>query len=415
VATLDDGTSLYLPATLPGEFVRAQPTVKRGEGWAGTAEILEASPDRVEPPCPHFSTCGGCALQHWQPNRYAEWKTDLLRAALRRGGYPDAPIAPIFAIGPHARRRIDFAVRRRAYGVDLGLHQKRGAEIVDLSVCTVLHPTLEALIKPLHDLMRSITALKREGSVAINLLTSGPDMLLTTDGTLSSPDRTRLAEFARVHGMPRITSAVANLGQEPACVLRPATTVFSGTSVQPPPGAFLQAAEASEAAIIAAILAGLPDDLGGKQRIAELYAGCGTLTFALATRARVAAYEGDEHAFAALKNAVNTAQLTGRIEVHRRDLARQPLFVKDLSPFAVVVLDPPHGGAAEQTAQIAVSGVKRVIYVSCNPGALARDAHLLHESGYRLLSASPIDQFLWSPRLESVCVFELEPPKRLRR
>jgi 23S rRNA (uracil1939-C5)-methyltransferase len=69
------------------------------------------------------------------------------------------------------------------------------------------------------------------------------------------------------------------------------------------------------------------------------------------------------------------------------------------------VLDPPHGGAAEQTAQIAVSGVKRVIYVSCNPGALARDAHRLHDAGYRLLSAVPIDQFLWSPRLESVCVF----------
>jgi 23S rRNA (uracil1939-C5)-methyltransferase len=404
VATLDDGTPLYLPLTLPGEFVHAHPVVKRGEGWAGAADILEASADRVAPPCPHFITCGGCALQHWRHDRYLAWKTDLLCSALRRGGYPDAVLAPIFAVGPHARRRIDFAVRRRSGGVDLGLHQKRGAEIVDLAVCTVLHPSLEALIGPLHDLLRGISALKREGSVAINLLTSGPDMLLRTDGALSSPDRSRLAEFATVHAMSRITSAAGSMGLEPAAMLRPATTVFSGVSVLPPPGAFLQAAEASEAAIIAAVLAGLPD-MTPRQRVAELYAGCGTLTFALAGRARVAAYEGDIDAFNALRAAVNAAQLAGRIEVYRRDLARQPLFVKDLAVFAAVVLDPPHGGAAEQTAQIAVSGVKRVIYVSCNPGALARDAHRLHDAGYRLLSAVPIDQFLWSPRLESVCVF----------
>src|SRR5260370_4408846 len=195
-------------------------------------------------------------------------KGELLRAAVGRGGYPDAILAPIFAVGPHARRRIDFAVRRRSGGVNLGLHQKRGAEIVDLSVCTVLHPTLEALIGPLHDLLRGISALKREGSVAINLLTSGPDMLLRTDGVLSAQDRTRLAEFARLHAMPRITSSVGNLGLEPPSVLRPATTLFSGVTLLPPPGAFLQAAEASEAAIIAAVLAGLPE-LGPKQRIAE--------------------------------------------------------------------------------------------------------------------------------------------------
>jgi 23S rRNA (uracil1939-C5)-methyltransferase len=93
------------------------------------------------------------------------------------------------------------------------------------------------------------------------------------------------------------------------------------------------------------------------------------------------------------------------VTVERRDLARQPLSAKEISAFAVVVLDPPHGGAATQTEQIAASTTKRVIYVSCNPAALARDAAMLRLAGFRLISAAPVDQFLWSARLESVCVF----------
>ncbi|HEY0418553.1 MAG TPA: RsmD family RNA methyltransferase [Acetobacteraceae bacterium] len=384
--------------------MRSHPASRRGEGWAGTAEILERSPDRVEPRCAHFGACGGCSLQHWREPAYAAWKTDLLRAALRRAGYPDAPIAPLVSVAPNTRRRIDFAVRRVPGGVELGLHEKRGAGVVDITACAVLHPKLDALIGPLRVLLRGLSALKREGSAVLNLLESGPDLLLRTDGALSTADRARLAEFARAHGLPRITSAAGRV-EEPASLLRPATTRLSGVTVHPPPGAFLQATAESEAAIIAAVLAGLPDKLPPRARIAELYAGSGTLTFALAQRARVAAYEGDPAAFAALKSAVNSAQLAGRIQPHHRDLARQPLPARDLAPFSAVVLDPPHAGAAAQTAQIAASGVKRAIYVSCNPGALTRDAQVLKAAGYALLSAVPIDQFLWSARLESVCVF----------
>jgi 23S rRNA (uracil1939-C5)-methyltransferase len=176
-------------------------------------------------------------------------------------------------------------------------------------------------------------------------------------------------------------------------------------AVRPPPGGFLQASAEGEAAIVEAVLAGLPEKLAGKARIAELYAGSGTLTFALAQRARVAAWEGDGPALAALKEAVNRGGLAGRVEAFARDLARGPLGEAELAGFAAVVLDPPHAGAAAQVARIAASAVKRVIYVSCNPAALGRDAAVLRGAGFRLLSAVPIDQFLWSARLESVCVF----------
>jgi len=145
--------------------------------------------------------------------------------------------------------------------------------------------------------------------------------------------------------------------------------------------------------------------LPARARIADLYAGCGTFSFPLAGRARVAAYEGDAAALGALRAATNTAGLAGRIEPLHRDLVRQPLSAKELSGFAAVVLDQAHAGAGIQIPQLATSRVARVIYVSCNPASLSRDAAMLRGAGYALLSATPIDQFLWSARLESVCVF----------
>jgi 23S rRNA (uracil1939-C5)-methyltransferase len=149
----------------------------------------------------------------------------------------------------------------------------------------------------------------------------------------------------------------------------------------------------------------MPAKRTSRTRVAELYAGCGTLTFALANVVRVAAFEGDMATHGALAQAINQGGMAGRVEAFRRDLARQPLSAKELAAFAVVVLDPPHGGAAAQIAQIAAAGVPTVVYVSCNPATLSQDARVLHGSGYTLAAVTAIDQFLWSARLESVSVF----------
>ena len=155
-------------------------------------------------------------------------------------------------------------------------------------------------------------------------------------------------------------------------------------------------------------MAGLPDSLPPRAHILELYAGCGTLTFPLATRGRVTAYEGDAGAHAALLRAIAGRSITA---VHR-DLVRQPLTAKEMAGAAAIVLDPPYAGAPVQIAAVAASGVLRVVYVSCNPGALARDAKTLRDGGYALLSAAPVDQFLWSAAVESVSVFQRERPAR---
>jgi 23S rRNA (uracil1939-C5)-methyltransferase len=405
IAHLRDGTSLYLPGVLPGETVRAQPVARRRDAWAGEVlAILAPSSERIAPPCPHFGICGGCALQHWRGGAYAAWKSGLLESALRRAGYAPSP-APLSGTPPGGRRRMDLAARRRGGSIVLGLHRRRAPDVVDLEQCPVLHPALGRLLAPLRALLARLAALERTASVIANLLDSGPDLLLRTDGILTATDRARLAAFATAHALPRVAWAQGDGAPETACQLRPAVTHLSGVAVAPPPGAFLQASREGEAAIVAAVLAGLPEPLPRGARVAELYAGCGTLTFALAARVRVAAFEGDAAAAASLAGAANRAGLAGRIEVQRRDLARQPLRAAELTGFAAVVLDPPQAGAAPAMPEIAASGVARVIYASCNPATLGRDAAVLRGAGYALRSAAPVDQFLWSARLESVVVF----------
>ncbi len=407
VGALPDGTPVYVPFTLPGELATVAPQHPRGDGWlARTVSLDRSSEARVDPPCRHFGHCGGCALQHWREPDYAEWKRGLLLAALRRAGFASAEQVRLIRGRPYERRRLDFAVRRDRGRIVLGLHAAGASEVVDLTHCVVLHPDLMALTFPLRDVLQSVQAVRREASVVINLVESGPDVLLRTDATLSLSDRNGLIAFARAHAVPRISWAIGNADPEPVCVFRPPIAKLSGGEMRLPPAAFLQATAAGERAIVEAVMAGLPERMSGRGRIAELYAGCGTLTFALAGKARVAAWEGDAVSTAALKDAVNRTGLAGRIDVTQRDLARQPLSANELTGFPIVVLDPPHAGAAAQIAQVAAAGVALVVYVSCNPATLARDARTLQTAGYALASATAIDQFLWSARLESVCVFQ---------
>jgi len=296
-------------------------------------------------------------------------------------------------------------VRRVAGGVVAGLHRARGGEVIDLTECLVLHPALFGLIKPLRATLSSLAAVRREASVAVNLLDSGPDLLLRTDGELIMPDRAKLTEFARRHGLTRLSWARSGGLTEAVCMLNPPVTSMSGTMVTPPPGAFLQATRDGEAAIIASVLHGLPAKQTARSRALELFAGCGTISFALAQRIRVLAVEGDEALVSACHHALNQAGLMGRMEARKRDLARQPYLANELAEFSVVVLDPPHAGAAAQMPYIAKAKVPTVIYVSCDPVSLGRDSAVLCAAGYRLEKVTPIDQFLWSARLEAVAVF----------
>jgi len=384
IAEGPDGRTLFLADTLPGELVQPGPLIKRGDGLAGAATILEPSPDRVAPPCRHFGPCGGCTLQHWRDDAYAVWK-------LARTGAP----GPLARTPPGARRRIDLGIRRASTTVLLGLHQRRSTDIVDMHECPILHPDLFALIQALRPVLLRLTGLRKAGEAQINLLETGPDLLLRTDAPLSAADRVLLA------GLPAVSRVSwMRMGEreiEPAAMLRPSVITFAGVRTEPPPGAFLQASREGEAAIVAAVLAALPERIKGG--IVELFAGCGSLTHALAARAPVTAYEGDQALVAALHRAGNK-----RVTTRLRDLARQPLTAVDLRGAGTIVLDPPYPGATAQMPALAASGLP-IVYVSCNPAALARDARPLVAAGYRAISAAAIDQFLWSTQVETVVAF----------
>jgi 23S rRNA (uracil1939-C5)-methyltransferase len=349
--------------------------------------------------------CGGCISQHWDEAAYLDWKIHRLTAALRRAGFEDPVLAPVVRGASGTRRRMDLAARRVLGGVEVGLHRAHAGDIVDIRECYVLHPVLVALMEPLRNALAGLAAIRRDASVVVNLLDSGPDLLLRTDAELITPDRVKLTNFAREHGLPRVAWALGEGQTEAVCILNPPVTSLFGVSVTPPAGAFLQATRDGEAAIAAAVLDGLPAKRSAKARVLELYAGCGTISFALAARIRVLAIEGDEGLVSACHAAINQAGLTGKMEIRRRDLARQPFQANEFSPFAAVILDPPHAGAAAQMPYIAQAKVPTVIYVSCDPVSLGRDASVLRAAGYRLEKVTPIDQFLWSARLEAVAVF----------
>jgi 23S rRNA (uracil1939-C5)-methyltransferase len=397
-ALLADGKTIYVARTLPGERIRAeQPAM----GRATLNQIITASPDRVTPSCAHFATCGGCAVQHMHDTAYAAWKRDLLAQALRRAGFDAAVIAPLARTPPGARRRLDFTAARVHGGVTLGLHAPHTDTLIDVHACPVLHPALVQLLPALRTLLRTLDAFRKRADIAINLFEAGPDLLLRLDREPNATDRGKLAAFAQQHGLPRIACAVGAGPAEIAALLRAPAITFETTTVAPPPGAFLQASAAGESAIVAAVRAGLPQRLPPRARIIELFAGIGTLSFPLAAAARVQAYEGDPAAAAALRRAIAGTRVT----VTTRDLTRQPLQKPELAGAAVVVLDPPYAGAAAQMPPLAAARIPTIIYVSCNPATLARDAAQLRSQNYRLTQATPIDQFLWSAQLESVCVF----------
>ncbi len=395
VAETPDG-ALHIAGALPGEIVRATPA---GRGRAALAAILSASPERVVPPCPHVADqCGGCALQHWSPDAAARWKRELLVQALARAGFAEAPVGETVATPPDSRRRADLALRRRADGsVAVGFHPRGSTDVLDLAACHILRPVLFALLAPLRALLRRLPALARDGSAVVNLLDGGPDILLRTDRTLDAVGRRLIAAFAAEAGIARIAWAERDGVPEIAAQTGPVRLTLSGIGLAPPPGAFLQASAEGEAAIVGAVLAALPAR-PARPRLLDLYAGLGTLSLPLAARARVTAAEGDAAAVAALK-------ATGRVTALRRDLARQPFLAAELKGFDVVVLDPPYAGAAEQVAQLARSAVRHVVYVSCNPVALARDGRVLKEAGFAVTAATPVDQFRWSAHLESVVGF----------
>ena len=352
---------------------------------------MSPSRHRVTPPCRHFGTCGGCALQHWRLDAYAAWKAGLISRALSQHGVAAPSFEPILHGEPNERRRADFVVRRGL----AGFHERGSNRAFNVEECTVLAPKFVALLKAL----RTVLAGDVVADAIVNDTDTGLDMLLRPHkrADLSLEANQKLVAFAVAADLARLSWG-DRANPEPIVARRTPRLTYGEVSVEPPPGVFLQATRRAEQAMREATTAWI----GKAKHVADLFAGIGALSAGQPWRATL--HESDKAAVAAA-DAAGRKLGGNRLSAVRRDLFRNPLTAAELEAFDAVVLDPPRAGAAAQCSELAQSSVGRIVYASCDPGSFARDARNLQDFGYRLEKLKPIDQFLWSGHVELIALF----------
>ena len=389
---------LYVPYTLPGETAEV-------DEWPGQPDrrhllkIESASPQRIAPICPHFGTCGGCALQHWAAAQYRDWKRNLVVEALAQTGFTAAGdlIDPLVDAHGEGRRRAVFHAWRRTHDVlEVGFAALRAHHVVAIDHCPVLAPSLAGAVEASWAIAEALAGERKPLDIQVTATQAGLDVDVRGSGPLTPARMTELARLAETHRLARLTRHGETVSQ------RAAPTVTMGRArVVLPPGAFLQATAAGEAALAERVL----EHCNGAGTVGDLFAGVGPFALRLAERAKVMAADNDEAAVEALREAAKTPRLKP-ITAERRDLFVRPYLAKELARLDAVVFDPPRQGAQMQARELAASAVPIVVAVSCNPLTFARDARILLDGGYRLTRVTPVDQFLYSAHVELVARFE---------
>ncbi len=381
-----DGRSL-LPRVLPGEEVEV--------AQDGTMRIVTPSVDRVAAPCRHFKSCGGCAMQHASDSFVAAWKQGIVEKALSARGL-EPVFRPIATSPAQSRRRAKLSGRRTKRGAMIGFHAKGSDTLVQVPDCQLLSPALIASFPALEAL--TVLACSRKGEIDLTVTETalGADVLIGTDKDLTPQLRVELAALANQHGLSRLV-----WNDEPVVTINPPAQDFGGTSVVPPPGAFLQATKHGEETLLQAV-----EEITSKAaRVVDLFAGCGTFTLPLAKRAEVHAVEGEAAMLDALDRGWREGHQLRRVTTETHDLFRRPLEADELRHFDAAVIDPPRAGAEAQIATLVASDVSTVAMVSCNPVTFARDAQTLTDVGFVMPWVQAVDQFRWSPHTEVVAPF----------
>ena len=387
------GGPLYVPYTAAGDIVEVEPGEKRGDGReASLVRVVSSGPDRIGPPCRHFGTCGGCAMQHLAPAAYLAWKHERVSEALRRAGVETEVLGTV-SVPPGSRRRVRYAFRSASGRMLAGFREARSTRIVDLAECPVARPAVAELLPALRPFLAKHAA---TGEVTVTEVEGGLDVAVFADRAPDLDLRLDVPDFCNVGGIVRLSWATGKGTPELLLARAPAKVKFGGVTVELPIDAFLQPTVEGEAVLRGAVEAAIPEGT----RVADLFSGCGAFALPLAAAGRsVHAIEG----IAAQTRAIQRANPS--VGTGTRDLSRQPLRREELARFDAVVLDPPRAGAAEQVGELASSAVPTVVYVSCNPATFARDARVLIDGGYRIGTVRPVDQFLWSHHVELVSVF----------
>lgn len=413
-----DGKKVFVAGALAGEQVRFQRRKRRRNyDEAELLEVLEASPERVTPRCAVFGTCGGCSLQHQSQETQRRIKSDALRDALERIGRvaPASWLPPLFDErndgGWHYRRRARLAVKDVANKgrVLVGFREKHAPYVTDMHRCEVLAHPVATLLDPLSDMIAGLSVRARLPQIEVAVGDAQTRLVFRVLDEPDAVDRERLAAFAREHDVtvalqPGGLDSVVDLypeQPEPLSYRLPEFDIelrFEATD-------FVQInAEVNRRMVAQAIELLAPRD---DERVLDLFCGIGNFSLPLARRSgEVLGIEGEEHQ---VRRARDNARLNG--------IDNATFLAADLSTidgteawlkqsWHGLLLDPARTGALEVVQRIDRIAPRRIVYVSCHPGTLARDAGVLCERGYRLEAAGIMDMFPHTAHVESMAVFE---------
>ena len=424
-----DGKVVFVRDVLPRERVRAQ-LVRRKPKFdvAQTLDVVRASCARVVPRCPHFGTCGGCSMQHLDERSQLAIKQRALEDQLEHIGKvrPETMLRPIAGPAWGYRYRARLSVRHvpKKGGVLVGFHERGSSYVADMRECHVLPARVSALLVPLRELVAGLDMRERMPQIEVALGEAGGETVLALVFRVLEPasarDRDALVAFARANAFelwfqPKGPDSIELVhapgtadGAAPASRLAYDLPEF-GVTMPYRPTDFPQVNHRVNTALVSRALRLLAPQ--AHERVADLFCGLGNFSLPLARLAReVVGVEG-------------SATLVARAERNARDnalAARASFRVADLfelggddwralGRFDRVLVDPPREGALAVCKALADDPVKpaRIVYVSCNPATLARDAGLLvHAGGFRAVAAAAVNMFPHTSHVESMMVFE---------
>lgn len=405
-----EGRTWFVSGALADEQVEARVLSARSQVVEARAErILSASPLRRTEPCAHAKTCGGCTLQHLPHSEQLALKQRTLAEQLSRVGgvLPDEWAAPL--VGPEFgyRRRARIAVRwdPKARQLEVGFRAAASQEIVAISDCLVLVQPLQSILRALPQVLRSLSKPQALGHVELFNGTASA-VLVRHTAVLPDEDLARLQAFCAEHAAQLWLQGVAEPQPLPAGQSLGFRLDSWNLQLAYRPGDFVQVNAPVNEAMIAQALDWLAPQ--SDERVLDLFCGLGNFALPLAQRVReVVAVEG---VAAMVERARLNASSNGlaNLQFYQADLA-DPLAAAawNAEGFAAVLLDPPRDGAWHAVQQMAASGAQRVLYVSCNPATLARDAAELVRQGYRLKRAGILDMFPQTAHVEAMALFEL--------
>jgi 23S rRNA (uracil1939-C5)-methyltransferase len=391
-----DGHTVFVPYTLGGETAETGPVA----GHPDRRLLLRVeipSPERIPPFCRYFGACGGCAIQHWQPESYAAWKRRIVVDTLARARI-ECPVDDLIDAHGAGRRRITAHARRGGDGeLRVGFAAASSYAIIAIDDCPILDPGLHGALDAARALAEVLKPTTRPLDIQVTATDGGLDVDVRGSGPLPSAMIATLSRVAEQHRLARLTRH-----GELVLMRTPPVVSIGAAQVTLPPGSFLQATAAGEEALAALVFR----HCKGAKHIADLFCGVGPFALRLATRARIAAFDSDSGAVTALHKAAMTTSGLKPIKAETRDLFRRPLMPQELRDFDAVVFDPPRQGAQAQVQQLAKSKIPVVVAVSCNAATFARDARILIDGGYCIERVTPVDQFRHTPHAELVARFK---------